>query len=318
MKLGIIGLGHIAHRVAQGIQYAKNAQLYAVASRCADKAETFKNTYGADIAYSDYETMLKDTNVEMVYICTPNMLHKEHIMQALSHHKHVICEKPFVSSMEQLKECFTYARKQNCFLMEAEKTLFTPLNQQLKKMIDDGVIGKIRYIEAGYGADMKFSDDDMQSWLFRKEDGGSFYDVGVYPICYANYFADASLRHVQIMKRCALTGCDLMAQGMLSYENGVMGYVRSSWNMDFDNRAIIYGERGHIVTENFWKNREAFITCGDETTTIQVEMKSDFTGEIEHAVECAEAGMLQSLILGEKQSEEIMKVLMEMHDSVCV
>ncbi len=146
-----MGLGGIAKRVIEGIVLTPSACLYAVASRDVSKAEAIRESSGAKKAYGDYEAMLEDPLVDVVYICTPNYLHHAHIMAALAHHKHVICEKPLVSNEAQLRECFAYAKEQQCFLMEAEKTLFTPLNQKIKEMIEDGVIGKVSYIEGSYG-----------------------------------------------------------------------------------------------------------------------------------------------------------------------
>ncbi|MGX8834632.1 Gfo/Idh/MocA family protein [Amedibacillus sp. YH-ame6] len=319
MKIGIIGLGKIAKRVAKGVQYAHNAELYAVASRNLENANEFKENFGANVAYGSYEELLSDDNVELVYICTPNVLHKEHIMLCLKYRKHVLCEKPFVSNQEQLQECFSYAKQQGCFLMEAEKTLFTPLNQKLKKMVEEGVIGKLRYIEAGYCTKMDVKEYPKDSWLFRKEDGGSFYDVGVYPICYANLFANASLAHVEVMKQnSAYAGIDILTQAMLGYENGVMAYVRSSWGVDMINQGYLYGDEGVIITDNFWKSTSAILRKDGKDTRIEVSMESDFTGEIEHAVDCIQQGYLQSPILSQERSEQIMKVLEEMHVCNCV
>ena len=147
IRVGIMGLGQIAHRVAKGICYAENAELYAVGSRSLEKAGEFQRLYGAQKIYDSYERLLQDPQVEMVYICTPNHLHFEHIQNALRHGKHVLCEKPLVANAEQLKECFELARSSNLFLMEAEKTLFTPLNRKLKQLVKEGVIGQLRYVE---------------------------------------------------------------------------------------------------------------------------------------------------------------------------
>ena len=55
----------------------------------------------------------------------------------MANHKHVVCEKPMCVSSEELHACFDYAHQQNCFLMEAHKTVFTPLNQKLFEMISN-------------------------------------------------------------------------------------------------------------------------------------------------------------------------------------
>lgn len=319
MNIGIIGLGKIARRVAKGVQAAPNASLYAFASRSQEKANDFKKEFQALKAYGSYEDLLKDSFVDIIYITTPNHLHMEHIMLCLSYKKHVICEKPFVSDQSQIKQCFAYAKQQGCFLMEAEKTLFTPLNQKIKETVEQGVIGTLRYIEAGYCAHMDLCTYEKDSWLFRKEDGGCFYDVGVYPICYANFFANDSLSNIQVMKQNSeYAGIDILTQAMLGYKNGVMAYVRSSWDVPMINQAILYGDEGIIMTDNFWKSTKATLRKNGKDTCIEVSMDSDFTGEIEHAITCVKQGLLQSPILSEKQSIEIMKVLEKMHACNCV
>lgn len=309
MKIGIIGLGKISKRVAKGIQCAKDAELYAIASRSLDKAERMKQKLGAQKAYGSYEALCQDPKVEMVYICTPNPLHKEHIMLCLSYHKHVICEKPMVGNRQDVKECFAYAKQQGCFLMEAHKTVHTPLNQKLKQMIDDGVIGKLLYIEAGYCTRLSLTQVDMAPWCFREEDGGCFYDIGVYPIAYANFFAGSDLKEIAVMKENAKEGYCIQAQGMLKYENDSMALVRSSWKTNILNQAYLYGEDGYIVCENFWKNTEAFLIKGEERVQICVEMESDFEPEVSHAVSCIQNGLLESPVMGYHQSDQILQVL---------
>lgn len=309
IRVGIMGLGQIAHRVAKGIQHAKHAQLYAVGSRTIEKAEEFQKTYHAVKAYGDYEELLQDTDVDMIYICTPNSFHFEHIKAALLHGKHVLCEKPLVANSEQVKECFQLARTQKRFLMEAEKTLFTPLNQKLMQLLKEGAIGTLNYIEGSYSYPMDAAGMNEDHWCFSKEDGGSVYDVGVYPICYANWFSQGHIQSVQAVKECAPRGYDVFTQALITYDNGVFASVRSGWKQWMDNRGVLYGSEGVIETENFWKNTKAVLKKNGNITPIEVEMQSDFTGEVEHAVQCIEEGLLESPVLGERQSLEIMKVL---------
>ena len=127
-NIGILGLGNIANRVAQGVLCSKKACLYAAASRNIENAGRFANQYGAKVFYGSYEEMLRDPKVDLVYICTPNTFHYEQIKLCLTHGKHVVCEKPMVKNEVQIRELFAFAREKGCFLMEAEKTMFTPLS----------------------------------------------------------------------------------------------------------------------------------------------------------------------------------------------
>ncbi len=309
LSIGILGLGKIADRVAKGIEYAKNGELVAVSSRNIDKAKAFAYKYHADIFYDNYMDMLQDDRVDIIYICTPNILHKEHIMLALKYHKHVICEKPMVLNLEDLDECFAYARKQNCFLMEAHKTVFTPLNIYLLEKINEGIIGEIKYIEAQYASNVLSSQKKISSWHYDKEGGGCLYDIGVYPIAYANYFASSKIKEYELIQhKVDDTFCD-QAHAMITYENGIMAHIATSWQCDMVNTAYIYGELGYIECHNFWKNTQAILVKDEKRILIEKEMKSDFTGEIEHAINCIEKGWIESNIMGYEQSANILRII---------
>ena len=309
LSIGILGLGKIADRVAKGIEYAKNGELVAVSSRNIDKAKAFAYKYHADIFYDNYMDMLQDDRVDIIYICTPNILHKEHIMLALKYHKHVICEKPMVLNLEDLDECFAYARKQNCFLMEAHKTVFTPLNIYLLEKINEGIIGEIKYIEAQYASNVLSSQKKISSWHYDKEGGGCLYDIGVYPIAYANYFASSKIKEYELIQhKVDDTFCN-QAHAMITYENGIMAHIATSWQCDMVNTAYIYGELGYIECHNFWKNTQAILVKDEKRILIEKEMKSDFTGEIEHAINCIEKGWIESNIMGYEQSANILRII---------
>lgn len=308
IKCAIMGLGTISKRALKGMQTAKDVEPYAVASRDINKANVFKETNQLAKAYGNYEAMCLDSDIDLVYISTPNFMHFEHIMLCLKHGLHVICEKPLVSSMEQLEECFAYAKKQGLFLMEAEKAVFTPLNQKLYEMIQEGCIGRLRYIEGSYGDRLDTLAYPSDFWGYRQEDGGCAFDIGVYPIAYANYFAQSSLAEIQVTTQYD-HGYTSMFQGNLQYENGIIANVRSSWSVDFRNYGYLYGEEGYLITENFWKNTCAYLIKGDQKELIEVSMESDFAGEMQHAAQCIIKGYQESPIMSYQASKDIMRVL---------
>ncbi|MBM6808657.1 Gfo/Idh/MocA family protein [Faecalicoccus pleomorphus] len=305
----ILGLGSIAQRVAKGIQYAKNARLYAVCSRSQNKAGAFAKQFSIPCFFDSMEIMLEDKNVDVVYICTPNTLHKEHILSCLSYGKHVICEKPMVLHTDDLIECFAMAKAKNCFLMETHKCVFTPLNQKIHQMIQEGAIGKVHLIEAQDADDLLVQKKNVSSWHFEKEGGGCLYDIGVYPIAYANFMAQSSIKQVQLMDQKADDRFTVHAQANILYENGIMAHIATSWVSKMENTAHIYGEKGSIHCHNFWKNREAVLIRDGKEERITVSMQSDFTGEVEHAIECIEQGYTQSKVMGQDASEQVLKVI---------
>ena len=309
-NIGILGLGNIANRVAKGVLSSEKACLYAVASRNIDNAKRFAEKYGASVSYGSYEEMLNDSKVDLVYICTPNTCHYQQIKLCLSHGKHVICEKPMVKNEEQVRELFVMARNCGCFLMEAEKTMFTPLNKKIKEMVEEGIIGKLHTIRAQYcseGLDGLSPDH----WVFGEEFGGCTYDIGVYPICVAHFYANSKMKELQTetVKNPDLK-CDFGMDADIFYENGIYATVRSNWFYQAENKgkAVLVGEKGYFEIPAYWKGNKALLHKDGVVTEIEVEMESDFEGEITHAIECIEDGLLESPVLGEEMSVEIIRV----------
>ncbi|MPM75286.1 scyllo-inositol 2-dehydrogenase (NADP(+)) IolU [bioreactor metagenome] len=307
IRFGILGPGKISHRFMKGIAFAEDAEVVAVASRDLMKAEAFKSQYGLRYAYDDYVKMLENPEVDMVYIATIPSMHYEQIMLCLRYHKHVICEKPLLADSAAIKECFAYAGSQGLFLMEAQKAPFNYLNQEIKRRLEQGIIGQVKYIEAAY-CYASFA-QNYEHWVYRREDGGGMFDVGVYAIAYANMMAGSPLQKIQAMADRTPTGCDGFAVAMLEYENGVKAVVKGAIELNTENKALIYGTEGYIETVNFWKNTKATIYRGDTKEDIEIPMPTDFYPEIEAAVSGVKAQLLQSPIMNEEASLQIMKVL---------
>lgn len=303
MNIAILGCGHIAHRIAKGIKFS-NGTLYAVASRDVKKAQAFASLYDIPHAYT-YEECMKDEQVDLIYIATINATHYSLTEQCLLHHKHVICEKPFVENTKQLEELFDLAQKQQCFLMEAHKTCFTPLNTEMKKRIHE--IGEIQHITAKYCR--SFDLNGLSEANKEEKMGGCFYDVGVYPICFANLFSDSKITTMHFnVKNHDSELVDFEGKCQLIYQNGIVADLSCSWIYDEPSYGIITGSKGEIKILDYWKNNVGLIMNEE----INVEQKSDFTGEINHAIECIKKGLLESPVMSRKASLEIVKVLEEM------
>ena len=180
IRWGIIGLGNIANKFAADLVTMADAKLVAVASRNIEKANDFSKKYNATKAYSSYEELAKDTEVDAVYIATPHSFHKEHTMLCLKNKKAVLCEKPFAMNLQEVEEMIALAKENNVLLMEALWTYFLPHYKYVLEVIKNEKFGKLLNIEADFGFTTPF---DESSRLFKKEvGGGSLLDIGIYPI----------------------------------------------------------------------------------------------------------------------------------------
>ena len=178
IKWGVIGTAGIARSCTiPGMIQAYNCELYAIAGRSIDKAEQFKEKFGFEKAYGSYKELLDDPEVEAVYIALPNTLHYEWAVKAMESGKHVLCEKPLAPCEKQVKELFDTAKENHVYLMEAFAYQHSPYIAAIKKEIEDGTIGEVRYIESAFIT----SDYNKENIRMRRETlGGCTYDLGVY------------------------------------------------------------------------------------------------------------------------------------------
>ena len=309
MNIVILGCGYIANRVAKGIQFSK-ASLYGFASRDKEKAKEYAMRHKAT-TYFSVEECLNDENIDLIYVATPNPTHYQYVKEVLKHKKHVICEKPFVASKKEAEELFQLARENNCFLMEAHKTCFTPLNELLLARLNE--IGDIKSIEASFTS--SFNEESCKEWNIDGNMGGSFYDLGVYPICFSNLYANSNVEETNFsIEMYKNNVCDQKCECQITYANGIKAKVLSCWGKQKDNfgKAIVIGTNGKIEIENFWKNDIAMLIIKDKEEIVKVLQDSDFTGEINHAYECITNAKLESPIMSKEATLQILYVLENM------
>ena len=180
IQWGIIGLGRIANKFATDLSTVEDSQLVAVASRSQQKADKFAFKYNSKKAYDSYEKLVKDSQVDAVYIATPHRFHKEHTLLCLRHKKAVLCEKPFAMNLQDVTEMVEVAKEHNVLLMEALWTFFLPHFNYVIDVVKSEKFGKLKSLEADFGF---FHPYDIEHRLFNKQlGGGSLLDIGIYPI----------------------------------------------------------------------------------------------------------------------------------------
>ncbi|KAJ3781021.1 NAD(P)-binding protein [Lentinula aff. detonsa] len=195
IKFGILGAANIAPPAL--IIPAKSHSeviVYAVAARDLQKAQKFAKKHGISKVYggsNGYQQLLDDPEIDAIYNPLPNGLHFEWTMKALLAGKHVLCEKPFASTAEEVRQMFDLAEKKELVLLEAFHYRFHPAIQRVKSILDSGELGKIKSVDAKLTAPagaIKPSDIRFDLAL----GGGSMMDMGCYTMNCIRYLTSSN------------------------------------------------------------------------------------------------------------------------------
>ena len=289
IKWGVLGTADIAHGATiPGMQLAENCELYAIAGRSGEKARKFQEEFGFQKAYEGYEALLKDPEVEAVYVPLPNSLHAEWSIRALQAGKHVLCEKPLAPTEAEAERMFRAAEDSHAFLMEAFAYLHNPAVEAIRAELDAGTIGEIRYIDSAFIAGRR-PDTDIR---LRKETyGGALYDLGCYPVSLILWLTGAEPVQVKAAGRFSDQGVDLETSAILVFDNGMTAGADCAMIPEIGrlDRLHILGTKGEIHSPMYF-NQSGEITytvlCGGAAETKTVIAKNNYQLEVEQLGRC--------------------------------
>ena len=239
---GIIGTGFIAKKMAEALPFVSQSRLYAVASRSNDTAKVFANAYNCK-AYGNYEDLMNDPEVDIIYIATPHNLHCENTLMAFANGKHVLCEKPLAVNGHELRLMTEAAREKGLFLMEALWTRFNPRLLKVREILDSGRLGKIKLLCSNFGDRKQY--DPGNRFFSNELIGGSLLDMGIYPLFTVLYLLGKP-KSVTAAATISSTGVDVNCSFTLTYDDDAMAALYSSLLVTTDCTTTIYCEKGDI------------------------------------------------------------------------
>ncbi|MES1217364.1 MAG: Gfo/Idh/MocA family oxidoreductase [Bacteroidota bacterium] len=293
-RWGILGAGRIAEKFCEALCFTEGSEVYAVASRDIDKAKSYAAKYNASIFYNNYNDLVKDENIDIIYIATPHAFHYEQTMLCLQHKKPVLCEKPMSLSYRQTAEMIAVATQNNLFLMEAMWTSCMPFIDKILSLIREDTIGKVQFVDADFGFS---APPDPEGRLFNKAlGGGSVMDIGVYPI----FLTTLILGEPSVIKttsKLTATGVDEYANVILQYPEGQTAHVLSTINLNTAIEAIIVGTKGRIKVNNPWfkaTDISVYLNNGAMQNFSTPHLCNGFEYEIKEVMHCLNKGLLQS------------------------
>lgn len=247
VSVGVVGAGRIAKRFPQEVGKVSAVEVKGVYDIDREKADKLAVENGIAQVYSSFEELVDD--VDAVYIATPHLLHYEQTKYALQHHRHVLCETPLVLQGDQARELFKLAEENEVILMEANKTAHCPAFNHLITMVKSGLIGEVVDVEA---SESKVWGDTTLRELDPKQAGGSFYELGSYPLLPIIRLMGTNILNMNVYSRMK-DGVDIYTKGVLRYAKAVCSF-KLGLGVKTEGNLVISGTKGYAyVSAPWWK-----------------------------------------------------------------
>jgi predicted dehydrogenase len=301
LRWGLLSTARINRLLIPAIRGGARSELTTVASRQLDRAQSYAAEWRIPRALGSYEALLADPGIDVIYNPLPNSLHVDWTVKALEAGKHVLCEKPLALSVEHVDRIADAAKRNGKVAAEAFMYRHHPLTQAAEAIVRSGRLGRIR----GYKGAFTFPltrEGDVR--LDPALGGGSLWDVGCYPLSYANLLAGAAPVDVFGWQQLAPTKIDLEFSAMMRYADGAVAQFDSGFVGPFRAEMQVIGTDATLRIDRPFRTDEQSrlrLTIGNDTETLPCEQAAPFSGEIADVETAALDGRPQRVTLSESR-----------------
>lgn len=262
-KVGILGAGNIAAKMAQTLYQMPDTECLAIGSRSKEKSEDFAKKYKIPRAYGTYEELANDAELDLIYIATPHSHHFEHAKLCLEAERNVLVEKAFTGNAVQAKELVRLARDRKLLLAEAIWTRYLPMRKTLDELLKNKAMGEALSLTAN----LAYDNMHLERMYNPELAGGALLDLGVYTINFALMAFGKDLEKIESRVTLTESGVDESETVTFIYKDGKTAELYSSLTEFSDRKGIIKGTGGIIEFENINCCEWLEVRKNDGTTT---------------------------------------------------
>lgn len=294
LKFGIIGAGGIAdRRVLPAMLHCKNAEITAVMEINLEHAERLREKYNAKYAYTNEEELLKNPEIDAVYIASPVVFHARQAKLAADYGKHILLEKPIAMTIAEGEDVLKHCKEKGVQVAAGFMMRFGAHIMNMKKAVEEGKIGKV---VSGYSQFTLWLPKEEGNWrqVKAKSGGGSLMDMGVHCIDLMEYILGTRVKQVAAFNDTVVFDYDVedSSMVMLRMENGAQCVVQTNFNIPDEVakwRMEFFGTKGRLMGSNvigqndggtltgiFMDNVPGYNAQQDHVDAVGVDIKGDF------------------------------------------
>jgi xylose dehydrogenase (NAD/NADP) len=283
IRWGLLSTANINRRVIPAIRESKRGELVAVASRSPESAQAYAKKWEIPQTFGSYQEMLDSGAVDAVYISLPNHLHAEWSIKALQAGVHVLCEKPFAITLDEVDAMIAAKQATGKALAEAFMYRHHPQTKLAGKLVRSGKLGEISMVRGAF--DFAF-DTRENVRLVPEWGGGSLWDVGVYPLSFAQFIMGGPPEWVQGAQWLGDSGVDETFVGQMGYPGNRFAQISSAFRTPFHTFVEVVGTKGRLhISQPFIGVEESqmvFYNHNGEAEVIAAPQEYLYSGEIEN------------------------------------
>jgi len=259
INVGIIGCGAISNlRHAPEYVSNPNCKLIGCYDFNNERAKVLSTKFGGKV-YESVDEMLDDPAINAVSICSSNATHAELAIKALNKGKHVLCEKPMATNIEDCINMGAAANQANKILMIGHNQRFALAHIKAKTILQSGEMGRVITFKTTFGhrgPEYWSADKSINTWFFKKSAAfmGASADLGIHKLDLIMWLLDDKIAKVSAFcdtlnkkdSEGKLIGVDDNMVSILRMKKGAIGTLTASWTYygDEDNSTILYCENG--------------------------------------------------------------------------
>ena len=336
VRTAIVGSEFAAGFHARALQRCPYAEIVAACSIDAPSLRRFVKTYRIPHSYDDYEKMFARKDVDLVHICAPNFLHKRMAVAALEAGKHVVCEKPLATTLEDALAVVKVVKRTGLKLFYAEDWMNAPAIVRAKQIIDEGAIGEVFYIKA------KETHNGSHSPFAQKKEycgGGAMIHLAIHPMGFARWLLGSEA--VEVVGVTNGGGADNFvhknyggedwAAAIVTYGNGARAFIEGNYitHGGLDDFIEIYGSEGNIKIDlGFGSPMRVYSRTGygyavekAETTlhwtkpAVDEEWNLGYVNEIAQFIDCVRLDKPAPWGLGAEDGALVIQTIMGVYES---
>lgn len=304
LKIGLVGLGGMGTVHYSNYALMEGVELVA-ATGTSDKDREKAKKWGIPL-YKSLSQMLEEEELDLVDICTPTFLHKEHVMAALERSLPVICEKPLALKVEDAKEMFEKAQEKGVHIYVGQVVRFFKEYQALSKVIQSGEYGKV--LDAQFLRLSARPRWNQGGWMFEKDKSGQLpFDLHIHDLDYIVSvfgkperfsFSSAGNKDQDFKEhyRFNYDFGDFHVSAEAAWYNADYPWT-AEYRVYFEN-AVMESKNGRVVAYQFDKEARVFDTEEELKipTGINVPPTGVYFEELSHFIDCIKANKPSDII----------------------